>query len=315
MTHPPVLLSATASGGPAIRAAPPRPIYLGGDLLRQVQRRWSIVAASLTELRCGPSLQIALWSEATQLSVMLEEVGGRASMCISPCARAAAPSGKPLPLSLIPPRHGARGEARGLRYLRHIVLQFDGDALANTREKRIDLESTLAARPMFACPRLLRLARLFAEACHDPEPGDTLYGDGLSAGLLDSLAQLAAPTMPEEARCLLAPWQLRKAIEILRERLDENVRMQELAAETHLSVSYFCRAFKASTGMPPHRWQLNARVEKVKELLLDDRESMAQIAILAGFADQAHMTRTFSRLAGISPGLWRRPHQAVPHAA
>ncbi|MGX9961680.1 helix-turn-helix domain-containing protein [Roseomonas sp. F4] len=315
MNPPPVLPTATATGSDPACIAPPRPTYRGGEMLRQAHRRWNAIGASLSELRCGPALQISLWAEGTQLSVILEEIGGRTSICVSPRNSMPAPLGKPLPMSFIPPRLRARAETRGLRYLRHLVLQFDGGALAETRDKAVDLQGFLADWPMFFCPRLLCLAKAFADECESPEPESQLHGDGLAAELLDSLAQLAGSAGPSEAQGLLAPWQLRRAVEILRERLDENVRMHELAAETRLSVSYFCRAFKASTGMPPHRWQLQARIERVKELLLDDRDSMAEIAVMAGFADQAHMTRTFSRMAGMSPGAWQRPRRVALKAA
>ena len=66
----------------------------------------------------------------------------------------------------------------------------------------------------------------------------------------------------------LAPWQVRRTEQILRERLDEAVTLACLAGECHLSVAHFARAFKRTTGQTPHRWLLERRVEHAKKLLV-----------------------------------------------
>jgi transcriptional regulator GlxA family with amidase domain len=109
-----------------------------------------------------------------------------------------------------------------------------------------------------------------------------------------------------QARGGLAPWQLRRAKEFIGARLDEAVSGAELARECDLSPSHFSRAFKQTTGKPPHRWLLELRVEKAKEMLLGTALSLAEIAVLCGFADQSHFTRVFSRITKSSPGVWRR---------
>jgi transcriptional regulator GlxA family with amidase domain len=116
-----------------------------------------------------------------------------------------------------------------------------------------------------------------------------------------STLAIAAP-----ARGGLAPWQLHRAKEFLSSRLDETVSGAELARECDLSPSHFSRAFKQTTGKPPHRWMLELRVEKAKEMLLGSALSLAEIAVACGFADQSHFTRVFSRSTKSSPGKWRR---------
>jgi AraC-like DNA-binding protein len=78
------------------------------------------------------------------------------------------------------------------------------------------------------------------------------------------------------------------------------------AALAGLSKSHYCRAFKASTGISPHQWLLNARIEKAKQHLLADELPLAEIALSVGFTDQAHFTHTFSKVEGISPRSWQR---------
>jgi AraC family transcriptional regulator len=104
----------------------------------------------------------------------------------------------------------------------------------------------------------------------------------------------------------LAAWQERRAKDLLAANLDGALALADVASECRLSVSHFSRAFRQSTGVAPHRWLLNRRVEMAKDLLRDREASLSQVALRCGFADQSHFTRVFSRRAGVSPGAWRR---------
>ena len=107
-------------------------------------------------------------------------------------------------------------------------------------------------------------------------------------------------------RGALANWQLRRATEAMKSSLGDDITLAELAAECGLSLSYFTRAFKQSTGDPPHRWLLRQRVERAKLLLRDTKIGLAEVALMCGFADQSHLTRVFRTHAGEAPGSWRR---------
>jgi AraC-like DNA-binding protein len=107
----------------------------------------------------------------------------------------------------------------------------------------------------------------------------------------------------------LAPWQLRRAKELLQASLTDNLSMGYVAASCRLSVSHFSRAFKASTGLAPHRWVMAARIESARNLLANSTMSLVDVADECGFADQSHFTRMFGRIAGTSPGQWRREHR------
>lgn len=104
----------------------------------------------------------------------------------------------------------------------------------------------------------------------------------------------------------LAPCQERRAKELLSANLNEEVSLSRLAAECGLSVHHFARAFRQSTGVPPHRWLLKHRVERAKELLRNSASPLADVAFECGFADQSHFTRVFTAMVGVSPGAWRR---------
>jgi len=122
------------------------------------------------------------------------------------------------------------------------------------------------------------------------------------AMLASSPSRMASPP----ARGGLAPWQERRAKELMTTHLGREISLAFVAGECRLSVSHFARSFKQCTGKPPHRWLLENRVEKAKELLIDAEMALAEIALECGFSDQSHFTRVFSRIAGTSPGTWQR---------
>lgn len=102
----------------------------------------------------------------------------------------------------------------------------------------------------------------------------------------------------------LAPWQERRAKELMDERL--NVSMSELAEECGLSVGHFSRAFKRTTGLAPHQWQLGRRMKRAQALLAGSSHSIAEIALACGYSSQSHFATAFRETVGVSPGHWRR---------
>jgi len=109
----------------------------------------------------------------------------------------------------------------------------------------------------------------------------------------------------------LAPWQLARAMRFIDANLSKKIGPQELASETRLSASHFTRAFRATVGEPPHAHLIRRRIDRAKELMLETNQPLAHIALDCGLADQAHMTRLFTRVVGVSPGAWRRAHVAA----
>jgi AraC-like DNA-binding protein len=142
-----------------------------------------------------------------------------------------------------------------------------------------------------------------------------------SAGLVDCLltaiqlhlAKTYAPIAPAPLpnRSGLAPWQLRKAKAMIEARMETGVAVEEIARECRLSRSYFSRAFRRSTGVPPHGWLAALRLEKAKQLLSKAETRIADVALECGFADQSHLTRSFSALLGTTPAAWRRQAAGV----
>jgi AraC family transcriptional regulator len=108
----------------------------------------------------------------------------------------------------------------------------------------------------------------------------------------------------------LATWQERRAREFIEARLADNVALVDVARECELSVAQFARAFKRSTGLPPHRYLTERRIERARSLLVHTDLPLADVAVRCGFADQSHFTKLFRRSIGVSPGSFRRAARA-----
>ena len=104
----------------------------------------------------------------------------------------------------------------------------------------------------------------------------------------------------------LSPWQMRRATELLEAHLHGNIALQKVAEACELSVSHFARAFKQTFRRPPYQWLTERRVDRARDLITNSRLPLADIAARCGFGDQSALNRTFKRIHGLTPGIWRR---------
>jgi len=104
----------------------------------------------------------------------------------------------------------------------------------------------------------------------------------------------------------LSAAQLKRAEDYIETHLNEVIRLLSLSEASGLSVSHFTRRFKVTTGLSPHQFVLRRRVERAKRLLKHTNEAIAQIALCCGFSHQEHLTHTFKRFTGNTPGRYRQ---------
>ena len=126
----------------------------------------------------------------------------------------------------------------------------------------------------------------------------------LCAHLIANCAGTRAPV--PQVRGGLAPWQKRRAEEMLRENLQRDVGLADVARQCGLSAGHFSRAFRQSFGATPHLWLERRRIEAVKDLLLHSSMALTDIAIACGFAAAPSLIRSFRRVVGTTPAQWRR---------
>ena len=97
---------------------------------------------------------------------------------------------------------------------------------------------------------------------------------------------------------------IRLAAELIRERCTEALSLEEICAAVGLSASYLTRSFRRCYGMTPHAYLINSRVQFAQACLRRGGQ-IAEVALAAGFADQAHLQRTFKQLLAATPGQYR----------
>lgn len=271
-----------------------------GDLRWRV---WNGVVADLWDVACDDRAEGFYVSPDPRLFVLLDmegpdgrfEVGhpGEDTSRLSPVSLSFVPAGMPLV-----------AQAFDLRRIRHLDLHFSENAVRQRFGRALDHALLARQRLKFSDDRIASIARLIADECASPDPRHRRYGEGL----VDALLTLLFDVRPERAkrRAELSRHQLARVTAFLEAHCFETIRLADLAATIDLSQTQFSHAFKASTGMPPHRWQMHSRIRKVQKMLAARDMTLIEIANVAGFADQAHFTRVFKGLTGITPAEWRR---------
>lgn len=160
------------------------------------------------------------------------------------------------------------------------------------------------ARPFFDQPviddpalanRLGQLHALLAQS------SDRLARQDRFARVMSDLIRRHAVHQPPSAVVKRHPAAVHKTIELIHARLADNISLDRLAREVGLSPFYLSRLFRRHTGLPPHAYQKQLRIDHARRLLRR-KVPIAQVAAQIGFADQSHLTRQFKQLLGVTPG-------------
>ena len=134
-------------------------------------------------------------------------------------------------------------------------------------------------------PILYHIGACISALLEHPEESNSLLVDYIALSLQNHLYRTysATPASSPRARGGLAPWQERRAKEAMEADFDKGVTIARLADACDLSTSQFARAFRQSTGCPPHRWLLQRRVKRAQDLLLTSDKTLADVASSCGF--------------------------------
>lgn len=168
---------------------------------------------------------------------------------------------------------------------------------------RVELRPAAAAED-----DLLAHAALAIESeVRDGAPAGRLCGESLATALTAHLLRRYAERRPPaQRRPALPKPTLDRVLEYVAAHLEGSLTLRDLAAVSGMNLFRFVRAFRESTGLPPHRYVLLARVERAKALLRDGALSVSEVALRTGFATPSHFATTFRRVTRTSPGAWRR---------
>lgn len=274
---------------PAIQEA--RPVSrLGASMIRAVQGAGDWSDAATPDLVIGAPT--TLLAPAT-----LDMGGGRFTMCDAiPNAFVMAPPGF-ANTAIVDGPHAIQFLA--LPYSRLLAFAGDDSGLPP------DGDFGLLHRGYHIRPDARRLLARLWDGTRNGSPGGSLWADGMLLQLAGLLLHLR-DGYQKGFRGGLAAWQVRRAFEMMSERLAEDVGLDELAKAVDLSASHFSRSFKVSVGMAPYRWLAERRIEQAKLLLADNNLGLTEIAQSVGFGGQSAFGAAFKRITGLTPSEYRR---------
>jgi AraC family transcriptional regulator len=146
------------------------------------------------------------------------------------------------------------------------------------------------------------------QALEAPEFESRRYIEALGVVLVHELIRLNRGARRAEAtvRGGLAAWQQRIVTAYIDEHLCEQVPLATLARLARLSTYYFCRAFKQSFGVPPHRYHTNRRIEEAKVLLASRKCSVTEVGLTLGFSETSAFSAAFRKTTGQTPSSYCR---------
>jgi AraC-like DNA-binding protein len=193
-------------------------------------------------------------------------------------------------VTLLPPHvpHDGRSATQG--GFRKRVLYLDQSILDD------ELIGAAVVRPTLADPLLRRrVDRLHLTLA---EPGEELEAESRLAFIGSRLrTHLAGPVPARPAEAGVAG----RLRELLDSRVVEGISLREAASQLGRSPEHLTRSFTRRFGMPPHQYLTGRRVDLARRLLLAG-QAPAEVAIAAGFFDQAHLNRHFKRYLATTPG-------------
>jgi AraC family transcriptional regulator len=194
------------------------------------------------------------------------------------------------------------------RVLTRIVFFYFDPAKMPTQPESGVAPAPLAPRLFFEDATLsdtaLKLKMLIESAGSD----SSRYFEALGLVLAHELVRLnaGAPRIEAPVRGGLAAWQKRIVTAYIEEHLAEQISLATLAQLVRLSSYYFCRAFKQSFGIPPHRYHSSRRIEFAKSLLAKPASSVTDIGLTIGFSETSSFTAAFRKATGFTPTAYRR---------
>jgi len=195
----------------------------------------------------------------------------------------------------------------GLRDM-HVVLKLSVEPAGSaTGAPGCELPSDFDAD--FSDPVISRLVSAMGGTGTNEDDGVHLDGVRL---ILRWLGQHIRPPALDDKPSVhpLQKWRMKQVESFVDQNIDKPVCLADLAKAAGLSPMYFAAQFRAATGLRPHDFLLQRRIERSKELLAKPDCRLVDVALEVGFQTQAHFTTVFKRFVGTTPARWRAIYRA-----
>jgi AraC family transcriptional regulator len=155
---------------------------------------------------------------------------------------------------------------------------------------------------------LFHICSPLRDLLHRPrQPTDALFVEGIQVALAAHLLGHYSIDRwrPPEKSPSLDLRRLQRVLDYIEASLDTDIRLEELAAQACLSPYHFSRLFREATGLSPHRYVIDRRVQAARQELARSNFSLVEIALQFGFGSQANFTRVFRKATSLTPGQYR----------
>ena len=194
-----------------------------------------------------------------------------------------------------------------------ITLAIDPAVFAQTIYEVVDPDK-IELLPQFAIPDpfLHQIGVALKAALFKYSDRSRLYAESLVNALILHLLEHYSTTRPNLRECVagqLSQYRLHQIIDYIYAYLDRDLSLKELSTLVQMSPHYFSGLFKQSTGITPHQYVIRCRIERAKDLLKQNKLSIAEIATQVGFVDQSHLHRHFKSLVGVTPKTYQQLHK------
>jgi AraC family transcriptional regulator len=194
----------------------------------------------------------------------------------------------------------------GMCDMTHIIMTISDEALiaaSNSAGNRIELR----LERELVDPRLRALATAVDVERTAGFPSGRLFLDSIEQALARALVvgYAVRDYSVRVYRGGLSPAKLRKIEELVQERMDEDLSIEEMARTVGLSAAHFSQVFRNTTGQTPHQCLLWYRVQRAKAMLRSAEMRVLDVAIACGFKTQQHFAHVFRRMCGGSPTEYR----------
>ena len=269
-----------------------------------VGRCWNGIAVYCvtTHSNPGKSWQ-SLASEQATVAVILEQQDGIAEprkRLNAPTPRVRYDAGHTM---YIPANSDIWAFGDSTSLVRGVRMRFDLSIIDGLLQDECDRQKWNEPVLLLYDGRIREIANLIWQECQTEEEHPRLYGESLTVALISCLFH-SSHAQGRVSQFGLSRIQLKRTVEYMQASLLRDVGLKELASVAGLSPSHFGRAFKASTGLTPHRWIVQRRVQLAQRLMRESGKSIVIASQMAGFATQSHFTKAFRAITGATPRVW-----------
>lgn len=181
---------------------------------------------------------------------------------------------------------------------------FDQVAHESVRVKQVELIPHIGVNDLLVQQIGLAL-KADVEAKH---PAGRMFGESLATALVLHLLKqysIWEPRSVSDHKGRLSDYQLQKVFTYIQGHLEQDMALSDIASVVNLSPYHFCRLFKVSTGLAPHQYLTQCRIDRAKQLLQTTRLTITEITFAVGLSNHSSFTRLFRRYVGVTPKEFR----------